>query len=210
MSGDRLFYIHDPMCSWCRAFQPVWQQLRAQLPDTLTIRYLLGGLAADSDQPMSSAMQRMVSDHWRRIERVVPGTEFNFDFWQHCTPRRSTWPACRAVIAARYQAAEQAMIQAIGDAYYLQAQNPSDDEVLIACAATIGLDVARFKQDLNSDATRSQLQEEMTHSVALGASGFPSLILERGGQLISIPIDYNDATPMQAAILRHLSGAQSE
>ena len=39
----------------------------------------------------------------RRIEGRIPGVRFNFDFWTHCTPKRSTYPACRAVIAARAQ-----------------------------------------------------------------------------------------------------------
>jgi len=203
----RLYYIHDPMCSWCWAFQPVWRELRAQLPDSIHVRYLLGGLAPDSDAPMSKSMQQTIKAHWRRIEHVVPGTAFNFYFWQQCMPRRSTYPACRAVIAARQQdgSAEEGMIRAIGEAYYLHARNPSDDDVLIDCAASLGLDAARFQSDLHSDETRQVLQHEMRMATELGATGFPSLIIETPRGRLPIEIDYCRANPMLDQILSDLS-----
>ncbi|MDX8407698.1 MAG: DsbA family protein, partial [Mariprofundaceae bacterium] len=198
----------DPMCSWCWAFQPVWSELRGQLPDSIRVRYLLGGLAADSDAPMAELLQHNIKAHWRRIQQVVPGTVFNFDFWQQCTPRRSTYPACRAVIAARKQdaSAEQSMIRAIGEAYYLQARNPSDDDVLIACAASLGLDAVRFQSDMNSNETRRQLQHEIRMAAALDTAGFPSLVLETAAGRIPIQIDYCRASPMLDQILSALSG----
>jgi len=99
----RLNYIHDPMCSWCWAFRPVWTELQKQLPESLQLRYLLGGLAPDSNIIMPADMQQMIQRHWQTIQKRVPATQFNFDFWTQCRPRRSTYPACRAVIAAKQQ-----------------------------------------------------------------------------------------------------------
>jgi len=199
-----LYYVHDPMCSWCWAFQPAWKALRSLLPGTIGVRYLLGGLAPDSDTPMPEAMQQTIRAHWRRIEQVVPGTLFNYDFWQQCTPRRSTWPACRAVIAARAQdaQAEEGMIRRIGEAYYRDARNPSDDGVLIDCALALGLDGERFRHDLHAPETRRQLADEIELARKMGVTGFPSLVLKRDSGLIAVPVDYRDAGTMLAAILR--------
>ena len=42
-----LYYVHDPMCSWCWGFAPVWQEVRERLTDSpVQVKYLLGGLAA--------------------------------------------------------------------------------------------------------------------------------------------------------------------
>jgi len=202
----RLYYIHDPMCSWCWAFQPVWRALRAQLPASLAVHDLLGWLAADSDLPMPLSMQQAIQAHWRRIERVVPGTVFNFAFWQQCIARRSTYPACRAVIVARKQQAAEAMIRAIGEAYYQQARNPSDDDVLVACAAGLGLDATQFRRDLNAVETELQLQQEMAMARRLGVTGFPSLVLETAAGLFPLDIDYCDMTGMLSAIFRVLHG----
>jgi len=190
-----LYYVHDPMCSWCWAFRPVWERLQSQLPLSLKVKYLLGGLAPDSDLPMPAEMQQMIRHHWQVIEKKVPGTRFNYDFWSVCSPRRSTYPACRAVIAARNQhmALEDAMIRSIQHAYYLQARNPSDDDVLIALAIALGLDAARFRHDLNNPGTEAVLSSDILKGHEIGASGFPSLLLEEEGCIRQICIDYNDA-----------------
>ena len=193
-----LYYIHDPMCSWCWAFRPVWDKLQAQLPESVRVEYLLGGLAADSDLPMPAEMQKMIRSHWQVIEKRVPGTRFNADFWSLCSPRRSTYPACRAVIAAKNQnmQLEDEMIRSIQQAYYLQARNPSDDDVLIELAAELGLDCGRFRIELNNPETESVLLSEIRRSRDIGATGFPSLILEEKGHFRPIRINYNDADVM--------------
>jgi len=129
----KLFYVHDPMCSWCWAFKPSLDTLRKELPDRIHVIKLLGGLAPDSEQPMSKETQSFVQGNWHEIQRRVPNTEFNFDFWTRCQPRRSTYPACRAVIAARLQGEQydDEMTLAIQRAYYLQAKNPSNKETLV-------------------------------------------------------------------------------
>jgi putative protein-disulfide isomerase len=197
-----LYYAHDPMCSWCWGFRPCWQQLQAGLSEDVQVRYLLGGLAADTDQPMDEQMRLFLQNTWRNIQQRIPGTRFNFIFWDICTPRRSTYPACRAVIAARRQSpsGEQTMILAIQRAYYEQARNPSEHATLIELARESGLDAARFTQDLHSAATEQALQQEILTSQRLGMQAFPSLQLEVRGSRWPLPIDYTNAHTMLANI----------
>jgi len=195
MKAATLYYIHDPMCSWCWAFQPVWKQVREKLPGSVTVKYLLGGLAPDSDDPMPESTRKEIQGHWKTIQKRVPGTRFNFDFWHVCTPVRSTYPACRAVIAARKQnpSLEDAMVLSIQKAYYLRALNPSDDDVLVNLAIRMELDGERFRQDLNAPETQRRLVDEVLLGRQLGARGFPCLILKQEGGLRVVRIDYNNA-----------------
>lgn len=170
-----LYYIHDPMCSWCWGFSPTWPQIRAQLPAKLPVVYLLGGLAPDTDVPMPLEMQAKLQQTWHTISQRL-GTRFNFDFWTLCQPRRSTYPACRAVIAAQQQDAGEAMISAIQHAYYLDAKNPSDDTTLVELAKDLGLDADHFAKRLNEPATQHELVRQIAQGKVLGAQGFPSLI----------------------------------
>ena len=133
---------------------------------------------------------------------MIPGTRFNFEFWEKNTPRRSTYPANRAVIAARLQgeAQDPAMTAAIQRAYYLEARNPSDDSTLIELAADIGLDCERFADDLASAALQRQLLQEIQRSRMLGIDSFPSLAVEKSGHLHHIDLNYTDAQAMRAQI----------
>ena len=218
MSETRtLYYVHDPMCSWCWAFVPTWEQIQRELPNDIEVVYLLGGLAPDSDLPMPEQMKLTIAGYWQTIQDRVPGTQFNYDFWTKCQPRRSTYPSCRAVLAAKAQARdsdeakalEKAMIKAIQEGYYLNARNPSDFDTLIAFAKEIGLDAEQFELDLNSESTEKKLNDEITMSRKIGAQGFPSLILKsnklaetdcvnaknaKSAQWQNVPYDYNDAS----------------
>ncbi len=197
-----LLHVHDPMCSWCWAFRPAWTALVAQLPADVTVRRVVGGLAPDSDVPMPPEMQMHLQGIWRSIEQRVPGTRFNYAFWQTCTPRRSTYNACRAVLAAARLAPEleDAMILAIQRAYYLQARNPSDISTLVDLAVELGLDRARFAAELSGDAVAGLLHDDLALARSAPINGFPGLALQTAAGLQPVQIDYIDAAPMLAQI----------
>ena len=201
----RLYYAHDPMCSWCYAFRPVLTRLLEALGKKVETVRLLGGLAKDSDEPMPEQTRSYVINNWRRIEQTVPGTVFNYDFWQTCRPRRSTYPACRAVIAARRQddppdKLDRAMTRAIQDAYYRGARNPSDDSTLIDLAAELGLDKDKFSEELRAEETHAALRREITLSRELGLNSFPGLLLDDGRKSLRLEPDYLDADAMIAKV----------
>ena len=190
-----LYHVHDPMCSWCYAFRPVWQEVSDNLPEDIELKYVLGGLAPDSDAPMPEEMQNMLTGTWRHIEQTVPGTTFNFDFWKNNQPRRSTYPACRAALAARQQnpAKEREVITGVQNAYYQRAMNPSNDDTLVQVATENGLDPEKFAADLQSAETHQALLDEIRFARSIGGDSFPSLIMQEGEQLRLIMLSYTDA-----------------
>ena len=204
--SHRLIYAHDPMCSWCWGFEPVRKQLFQIISERMRIDTLLGGLAPDSDQPMPESMQLMLKGTWKKIQSVIPGTEFNFAFWDVCKPLRSTYPANRAVIAARMQGKdfEHKMILRIQQAYYLEASNPSDSEELSRLAAEIGLGLVRFDVDICSAEVEDQLSEEINSARLLGLNSFPSIALETGNRIQMINIDYLNVENILEQIDRRL------
>lgn len=198
MLPSRLFYIYDPMCSWCYAFEASWRRLQSRLPERVQVTYVLGGLAPDTNEPMPEDLRVMIQQTWRKIEKTVPGVYFNYAFWTSNTPVRSTYPACRAILAARKQrtAAGIDMRREIQKAYYLNALNPSRSETLIQCAREIGLDVALFAADLAGVDIQAALEDELRLASALNAFAFPSLRFQYREKLYSIHVDYSDDEKM--------------
>jgi len=179
------------MCSWCWAYRPSMLLLRENLPAELRWQNVLGGLAGDSDQPMPEATRLMVQGHWRQIESSL-GTKFNFDFWTTNQPRRDTYKACRAVIAASYQDAEEGMIESIQRAYYLRAMNPSDPSILTDLAVELGLDRSRFMEDFDSQQTEANLRSQLLLRDRLMVKSFPSLVFEHDSKYKNVAHDYQD------------------
>ena len=178
------------------------RRLAARWSDAVAITACVGGLAPDSDQPMPPAMREYLQQVWRRIAETVPGVRFNADFWRRCEPRRSTYPACRAVLAARRLArsSEDAMVLAIQQAYYLHARNPSDAAVLTDCAAAVGLAPAAFDAAFHDPARHAELAQELRFVRSLGVTGFPSLVLRTPTGRAPIAPHYTDVDAMLSAI----------
>ena len=174
-----LYYVTDPMCSWCWGFHEQLELLRAGLPAGVQLQYVLGGLAPDSDAPMPEETRQYVQEAWRAVQART-GARFNWDFWERCEPRRSTYPACRAVIAAGEQDATllAPMFEALQRAYYLEARNPSLARTLVEVAGELGLDRERFEHDLNSAHLDATFRQHRDLRDRLGARGYPSLIFE--------------------------------
>lgn len=186
-----LYYIHDPMCSWCWGYRPVWQKLKAELPDEVEVINLLGGLAPDNEQPMPADLQQVIQGHWRKIHSML-GTEFNFDFWTSCQPRRDTYKASRAVVVAAGQGLEEEMIHAIQRAYYLRAMNPSEPVTLVQLADEIGMDKDAFRSALVSEDTDEELKRQVSLARRLGVRSFPSLVVRSNDSVRTVSLNYQD------------------
>lgn len=190
-----LFYIVDPMCSWCYAFSPTWKKILDNLPSDIKVVYVHGGLAPISTNTMPNDMQMMLQGVWKQIHQLV-GTTFNFDFWTNCTPRRSTYLSCQAAIAARRQGKEYEMIAAIQQQYYLNAKNPSNRDTLEDAAKMISLDMDKFCKDLESDVVISTLHEDFKMRDKIKVHSFPSLVLKYKNNYFPIKIEYNNHETM--------------
>ena len=199
----KLIYVYDPMCSWCWGFRETWLKLQAAIGDKLAIEYKVGGLAPDSDEPMRKEMQQFLQQTWQRIEQQL-GTPFNHEFWHTAQPRRSTYPACRAVLVARQQNKEQEMLYAIQKAYYLDAQNPSDISTLASLAEQLGLEKNAFLKEIESEKINSLLMDEINQARSLPIQGFPSLVHENKGLYAAVPVNYQDWQSTYQQILSHI------
>ena len=206
-----LYYVYDPMCSWCWGYRPTWVLLQKKLESVVEVRLLVGGLAEDSNVPMPEHMQGFLQQTWHKISAQL-GTQFNFDFWSQCQPKRSTYPSCRATIIAREYNKEQAMCLAIQEAYYLHAKNPSEVNTLVELAESIGLDGDLFSQQIKSDKVNQQLMHEIAKVRTLPIQGFPSLALAVGEDLYPIRLDYKNeqiSFDMVSAILKKIDPNQN-
>ena len=172
------------MCSWCWGFRETLVTFQQNIGDAVHWQYIMGGLAPDSDEPMPEDMQQYIQGHWQSVAQRSAAA-FNFDFWKQCTPRRSSYPACRAVIAAGLQGEEHksAMIYAIQKAYYLEARNPSDIDTLSNCAIALGLNGDQFSNDMQSNSLKDLFLADLNRCREWGIGGFPCLVYQHGDNL---------------------------
>ena len=200
----KLYYFHDPMCSWCYAFSAALNTIETKLPDSIELIKIVTGLAPDSMTPMTTELQKTIQAHWKKIEQTVPNVTFNYDFWHKNTAIRSTYPACRAVLAAKNQSDdfENEMISQIQHAYYKNAENPALMDVLIKCAQRCDIDIPYFIDDLMGQEIENELQKQIEFTRQLSVFSYPSLRLESNNTINPVSINYIDAESMMKQILK--------
>jgi len=177
MDAPHLIYFADPMCSWCWGFAPTAEAVAERLP----IRLVLGGLRPGTTTPMTREARAEMPKHWEHVreasgqpfdgEALVERDGFVYD----------TDPAARAVVAARRQDPAMAMayLRAAQSAFYAEGQDVTQAPVLEEIAGRLGLDRARFAEDLASEDVKTETWGDYTTSQNAGVRGFPTLIVGR-------------------------------
>jgi putative protein-disulfide isomerase len=183
------------MCSWCYAFNKTFDEIKMNLAKNIKIIYVPGGLANNPSEIMSEEMKKEIESIWYQIEKIVD-VKFNHDFWNNCTPRRATYLACQATLAAKVQGKEEKMIKAIQNAYYQRAINPSELSTLIDLAQELNLDVQLFTNTITSEENIKHFTEKLNLRKKLNLNSFPSLAIRYKKEIYPINIKYNEPQKM--------------
>ncbi len=184
MSPPLLWYVADPMCSWCWGFSPVIEAVREAYHDRLKIALVLGGLRPGTLTPMTAAARDDILHHWHQVHERT-GQPFQFDGALPEGFIYDTEPASRAVVTVGGLDPSKifAMFKAIQSAFYAAGRDVTQTAVLAELAAGLGIDASAFLAAFDSDAARARTQAHFTQARKAGARGFPTLILQRGEQI---------------------------
>jgi putative protein-disulfide isomerase len=171
----RLRYHTDPACPASWAAEPALRRVLVEFGADLSITYVMGGLAREYAAPHEPRLVEWL-EHADRS-----GMPFDPRLWTE-GPIRSTYPACIAVNAAAEQGAEAAgrYLRALREGLMCFRRKLDAKEALVEEARGAGLDVGRFRIDLDShailEAFGADLEATRAHSREL-----PFLVVEDEG-----------------------------
>lgn len=192
----KLIYIADPMCSWCYGFGPELAALLDGMPD-MPVEVVLGGLRPYTRTPMSEQQKAEIRHHWQTV-----GQRTGLPFAQGAMEREDfvydTEPACRAVVSARILAPDTTLyvLHEIQRAFYALGEDVTNARVLAdVCAAAmtsagVPTDASTFLATWASEEAIRATNEDFLQAQRWGITGFPTLVLERDGQLDLVTSGY--------------------
>lgn len=179
MMEKTLWYIADPMCSWCWGFSPVIEKTRLEYAGKVKFELLLGGLRPGTKIPLPAAQREEILGHWQAVHRAT-GQPFRFEGAMPEGFIYDTEPASRAVIAVSLLDGEMVFpfFRQVQSAFYAEQQNVTAPDVLGRLAGAAGLDEQRFLQVFGSDAARSRTLENFQEARGRGVGGFPAVMMQ--------------------------------
>jgi putative protein-disulfide isomerase len=188
-SFDRFYYFADPMCSWCYGFGPALTGFLGKHA-TLPVEVVMGGLRPYTKEAAQASQKAEIRNHWRHVE-AASGLPFDDAMLMSPGFVYDTEPACRAVVTAREMQGDAIkLLKAIQAAFYRDARDVTDDEVLIAIAAENAFAENTFAEKLRSDAMREATRTDFQLAASIGVRGFPMLCAARGNELHAITNGY--------------------
>ncbi|HEU4630619.1 MAG TPA: DsbA family protein [Gemmatimonadaceae bacterium] len=177
----RIVIATDPICSRCWAMEPALRRLRYHHGSRVAITRAYGGLlprwAHFHDREVGIRAPGDVVSHWSAVARHH-GQPIDPSVWR-TDPLASSYPPTIALHVVRHlvPALEEAYLRRLRHALFLEARNVSREEVLIACAADVGVDWETFAAAYQAGAGAVAFSRELTTLRRLGVHSFPTLLV---------------------------------
>ena len=181
----------DPVCTWCWGSEPVLRKLETRFGEQVHISYIMAGLVKDitsfydsyndiGGDPVRSNAN--IARHWLEASERhgMPVRSEGFKLFSKEHP--STYPQNIAYKAAQLQNQVLAnrFLRRIREASAAEAMLTNTTEVLMELASEVGLDVARFLEDLSSGAAQRAFEQDLATTARYKAHGFPTFLVRFG------------------------------
>lgn len=163
----------------------------------MPLNIVVGGLRTSNNQPMDAELKSTLQEHWHSVAAKT-GLPISTSTLEREDFIYDTEPACRAVVAIRMLAPQAglAAFNAIQRAFYAEGKDVTQGSVLaevISAAlseAGVAVDATSFLAAWNSDAAKVATREDFLQVQRWKVPGFPTLVLERDGQLDLVTSGY--------------------
>jgi len=191
-ANAKIIYIGDPMCSWCYGFEPELTTVKDTFNE-LEFELILGGLRPYSKEKMSD-LSEFLRHHWEEIAEKT-GQKFSYELLEQDDFVYDTEPASRAVVCAQQQNEEVTMpfYKAVQEAFYRDNKSTHDINTYLTIAKTFDLDTDLFEFSYSEDETLKATRDNFLKAQEMGVRGFPTLMLEKDGELHLISNGYQSA-----------------
>jgi len=179
MNEKILWYIADPMCSWCWGFAPVIEEIRLNYRNFLKIELVLGGLRPRTKQAIAPAQREEILHHWKAVNRAT-GQSFRFEDAMPEGFIYDTEPASRGVVAMFLINPEVIFpfFESIQSAFYVEQKDITKPEILMRLAADMGIDAKLFSRVFESDEAKNQISTHFDKARRWGVHSFPTVIVQ--------------------------------
>lgn len=174
-----LWYVADPMCSWCWGFSPVISEIKKKYNNKINISLLLGGLRPGTTEPISDDSRNEIFHHWRQVHER---TRQPFIF-EGALPEGfiyDTEPPSRAVLAVAETNPEKTFtfFHVLQEAFYAKKIDITREDALVELAGQFEINTDDFRKNFQSDEVKKKTVAHFKQARQAGVQGFPTCVLQ--------------------------------
>ncbi|MTI01683.1 DsbA family oxidoreductase [Roseibium sp. RKSG952] len=182
----KLDILSDPICPWCYIGKTQLDKALAEVPNHPFViewhPFQLNPDMPDMGMDRREYLERKFGGKEGAVRAYAPvvehaenaGLKIDFEGMQR-TP--NTLDAHRLIHWAGIEGKQNEIVDALFDAYFVQARDIGDHEVLADIADSVGMDAAVVLKLLQSDADREDIRKRDSHSREMGVSSVPTYIV---------------------------------
>lgn len=176
-------FFHDVLCAWCYALSPRVRHLTEEFPEIeivhrsfalapepMDIANIFGSKERGKEEILRHWQAANMNDDEHRINvELMRSRDFDYPY---------STPGLLACKAAELQGGSQMhwdYFDRVQKAHFVECRNIADREVLIDVAREVGLDVEKFKADIDSEQVRQMLRTDLERAVELNVDAVPTL-----------------------------------
>lgn len=179
MNEKILWYIADPMCSWCWGFAPIVKAIRMNYSKLLRIELVLGGLRPRTKLAMIPEQREAILHHWKAVNGRT-GQPFSFEGAMPEGFIYDTEPSCRGVVAMSIINPELVfpLLESIQFSFYVEQKDVTNPKILAQLAGKIGVDTESFSQVFESDEAKDKVSIHFNKVRQWGVNSFPTVAVQ--------------------------------
>lgn len=187
----KLIYCYDALCGWCYGFSPSLQFFVERHQAELEVEVLSGGMiTGDRIGPIGTVASYI---HWayKEVEQrtgVTFGHAFLNDTLKTGTATFTSIPAAIAMCVFKAQLPNRQLSYAtrLQQGIYYDGIHPTDFAAYEKMAKEKGWEGEDFQGLMRDERYEAQAQQSFQRVKAMGVSGFPTLLLQKGETLYTI------------------------
>jgi putative protein-disulfide isomerase len=187
MERAALYFVVDPMCSWCWGFAPVIEEARRRLKEAYDIHLVMGGLRTKGEMVWDEASRRYLFQHWQQVAERT-GQSFNELLFSKEDFVYDTYPACKAVVTVRELLGEDAAftyLHTIQHAFYAQGIDITKTRLLYGYYEQLFGNSGKFAFMYGTERIETLMQHDFAKARSMGATAFPSVVIvDEAGHMV--------------------------
>jgi predicted DsbA family dithiol-disulfide isomerase len=192
----RIDFVSDIACPWCAVGLSSLQRALSNLGEAVDARIFMHPFELNPDmKPEGEAIVDYIGKKYGRTPEQIAesqaqirerGASVGFTFGAR-TRVYNTFDAHRLLYWAGMEDKQLPLKMALLQAYHSQGKDPSNHDVLVEAAQSVGLDAAEARQVLQSGKYAEEVRAEEQEYMAMGIQSVPAIIFNRqylvsGGQ----------------------------